>query len=93
MKVDASVSGLARYAFILISDWLSHLATHVVNEAEVIGFIPMQASKLVFVMWHKRLPSPQPAGWQMCAVGDKENWVRLCRWIGANSSPQLGKYP
>lgn len=93
LKVDVGVFSLAKYTHIAISGQLAHLAPRVVNEVGVMGFIPMQASKLVFVMWHTIRPSPQPAGWQMCAVGDKENWVRLCRWIGANSSPQLGKYP
>lgn len=49
LTILVNVPILARYTFILITDQLSHLETHVVDEVEV--FL-VQASKHLFVMWH-----------------------------------------
>lgn len=66
---EASNSTLARCVF--ISGQLAHNASHIADEREVMAFSLMQAIKFLLVMWHRTQPSPQPAGWQMCAVGDK----------------------
>lgn len=52
LTILVNVSILARHTFIIITDQLPHLETHVVDEVEVMGFFLGQASKYLFVMWH-----------------------------------------
>lgn len=50
-----------RCTFILIDDWLAHLATHAVDEAEVMGFIPRRPeTSLYYVAQDTPLT---PASW------------------------------
>lgn len=57
-EVDPCIAGLARYTCVLIGDQGPHVALHVVNAAEVMGFVQGWASKLLSFCGPGDAPAP-----------------------------------